>query len=100
MTTKKIKVLYISYDGMTDNLGKSQVIPYLKGLILYGYEFTILSCEKSKRLETNGNETANFLKSAGIIWEPIIYTKSPPIFSTLYDFNKLKRKAKALQKKK
>ena len=27
------KILYISYDGMTDPLGQSQVIPYLVGLV-------------------------------------------------------------------
>jgi glycosyltransferase involved in cell wall biosynthesis len=97
MIAKKIKVLYVSYDGMTDNLGKSQVIPYLKGLSSHGYEFTILSCEKSERLKTNGKETAIFLKSIGINWEPIIYTKRPPVISTLFDFYSLKRKAKELQ---
>ncbi len=29
---EETKVLYLSYDGMTDPLGQSQVIPYLVGL--------------------------------------------------------------------
>ncbi len=32
MDVKNKKVLFISYDGMTDQLGQSQVIPYLKAL--------------------------------------------------------------------
>ncbi len=47
------KILFISYDGMTDPLGQSQVIPYLEGLTKYGYLFTILSCDKPKMYKEN-----------------------------------------------
>src|SRR5438874_2415318 len=40
------KILFISYDGMTDPLGQSQVIPYLANLSKFGYRFTIFSCDK------------------------------------------------------
>ena len=40
------KILYISYDGMTDQLGQSQVIPYMQGLAKLGQKITILSAEK------------------------------------------------------
>ena len=40
------RILYISYDGMTDALGEGQVINYLIGLRAYNYEFDILSFEK------------------------------------------------------
>ena len=39
-------ILFISYDGMTDPLGQSQVIPYLQGLSKKGFQFYLLSCEK------------------------------------------------------
>lgn len=42
----KKQVLYISYDGMTDPLGQSQVLPYLVGLSKEGFQFTLVSCEK------------------------------------------------------
>ncbi len=38
MKNKKGHILYISYDGMTDPLGQSQVLPYLKGLAKKGYK--------------------------------------------------------------
>ncbi len=37
------RVLYISYNGMLDALGQSQVIPYLKELSKLGVQFTLLS---------------------------------------------------------
>ena len=45
-----MRALYISYDGMTDPLGRSQVLPYLQGLSERGHEITLLSCEKPARM--------------------------------------------------
>ena len=41
-------VLYLSYDGMTDPLGQSQVIPYLSH-ISENFKITIISFEKKKK---------------------------------------------------
>ena len=49
------KVLYISYDGMTDPLGQSQVLPYVFGLQKRGYEFHVLSFEKMDRYNKQGH---------------------------------------------
>ena len=92
-------ILFISYDGMTDPLGQSQVIPYLAGLSRFGYEFTILSCEKPKNYLLHKNEVQKILQSSGIKWEPIPYHKKPAILSTIYDAIHLNRKAKKLHAK-
>lgn len=84
---------------MTDPLGQSQVIPYLIGLTKYGYQFTILSCEKKERYSLYKNEVDNLLKSSSIKWSPIFYHKKPPILSTVYDVYQLKKKAKQLHTK-
>ena len=52
-STNMKKILFISYDGMTDVLGQSQVIPYLAGLTKMGYTFTILSCDKPDKYLAN-----------------------------------------------
>lgn len=92
-------VLYISYDGMTDSLGQSQVIPYLIGLSKKGYSFTILSCEKKDNYQSNSGIIANVLSSNNIKWEPVFYTKNPPVLSTLYDYYNLINKARSLHVK-
>ena len=38
-------VLYLSYDGMADPLGQSQVLPYLEGLVSKGHKFSLISFE-------------------------------------------------------
>ncbi len=88
-----IPVLYISYDGMTDPLGQSQVIPYLIGLTHKGYSITLLSCEKPEAFEKNKSRISELLKANGINWQPIPYTKKPPVLSTVYDVFQLKKKA-------
>ncbi len=81
---------------MTDPLGQSQVIPYLAGLSKYGYEFTILSCEKPKKYISRKKEVEDLIKSLPIKWVPITYHKKPAVFSTLYDVYRLQKKAHQL----
>ncbi len=97
-TVNKIKVLYVSYDGMTDPLGQSQVIPYLIGLSKLGFEIHILSAEKIKNFEINNERIKTLLDANGIFWHPENYTKKPPVISTVLDIFKLQRKAEKLHK--
>lgn len=78
---------------MTDPLGQSQVIPYLTGLSKYGYRFTILSCEKPKRFISQKKCVKNLLEPYSIKWIPLPYHKNPPVFSSLYDVYRLRKKA-------
>ena len=96
MDVKNKKVLFISYDGMTDQLGQSQVIPYLKALTKQGYSFHILSVEKKKRLEERGALIRGILQEAGIRWTTLLFSTRPPLLSKIYDQWKLNRKAAAI----
>ncbi len=91
------KILYISYDGMTDPLGRSQVLPYLAGLAARGHRITILSCEKPRE-SGQAAEVARICNEAGIEWRPIAYHKNPPIFSSIYDAAMLTRRARKLHR--
>lgn len=93
------RILFISYDGMTDPLGQSQVIPYLQGLTKFGFHFTILSCEKSGAFEKNKDQVNASLKNYPIEWVTIPYHKTPPVFSSIYDVWQLWKKASQLHSK-
>ena len=93
------KILFISYDGMTDPLGQSQVIPYLSGLTKYGYRFTILSCDKPVTFAANKQYVDALLKDFPIEWVSIPYHKNPPVLSSVYDYYRLKKKAIELHEK-
>ena len=93
------KILFISYDGMTDPLGQSQVIPYLQGLSLRGFEIFLLSCEKKQALVNNRELVNEMLQGYNIKWSTLPYTKTPPVFSTLIDIVKLRRAAMKIYRK-
>jgi glycosyltransferase involved in cell wall biosynthesis len=93
-----MKVIFISYDGMTDVLGQSQVIPYLSGLTKYGYSFTILSCDKPAKYTAQAQYVKDLLKELPIEWVSLPYHKHPPVLSSLYDLLRLKQTAVKLQK--
>ena len=62
------KILFITYDGLTDQLGQSQILPYIKGLSKMGYQFTILSCEKPDKLLELGTLIQGLCDEDGIGW--------------------------------
>ncbi|MEZ5003139.1 MAG: glycosyltransferase [Chitinophagales bacterium] len=96
---KNKHVLYLSYDGMTDPLGQSQVLPYLVSLSKKGYRFSLVSFDKPDRFELNNGIIQKIVDEAGIKWYPQVYHKSPPILSTLYDIRKLKKVCEIIYKK-
>jgi hypothetical protein len=70
-----MQVLFVSYDGMTDALGQSQVLPYLLGLSKKGYNITILSVEKKEVFEKRKNIILEIVQKNNIDWQYIFYTK-------------------------
>jgi glycosyltransferase involved in cell wall biosynthesis len=92
------KVLYISLDGMTDPLGQSQVLPYLKELSQKGFQITLLSLEKKERFRAHKSLIQSICQEANINWQPIFYSQAIPILSSVYNVFKLKQKAFSLQK--
>lgn len=87
--TPRPTVLYLSYDGLTDPLGQSQILPYLEGLSDKGYSFHIFSFEKSARFKDLKIIIERRCLEKNIVWHPMTYTKKPPILSTLHDLRKL-----------
>jgi glycosyltransferase involved in cell wall biosynthesis len=84
---------------MTDPLGQGQVLSYLSGLALKGYTITLISFEKPDRFLKDRDTIQAICTKAGIQWMPLSYTKSPPVFSTLYDIRRMLGKAKQLHRK-
>lgn len=68
--------LYITFDGLSDPLGQSQILPYLTGIAWSGYHITILSCEKKERIAKEEARIREQLKPYGISWDYIIYNEA------------------------
>ncbi len=95
-----VTILYLSYDGLTDPLGQSQVLPYLKGLSSKGYQFTVISAEKQENFSIRKPTVQKLVQEAGIDWQPLFYTKKPPVLSTLWDLQQMYRQAVRLHREK
>lgn len=79
-------VLYISYDGMLEPLGQSQVLAYQERLAP-DMELHLLSFEKSddwNNLEARA-KIARRMSDAGISWHPCRYHRRPSALATAYD---------------
>ena len=98
--SKKFRVLYISYDGLTDPLGQSQVLAYLSRINKEkGVEYDIITFDKPENFAKNSSRVNEILKTTSIKWHSLQYHKSPPILSTMYDLREGWKKIKALYKK-
>lgn len=83
------RVLFISYNGMLDPLGQTQVIPYLRELAQRGVKFTLLSFERDKAFTSEGQSSCEALKQQlrqqGIEWHWLRYHQRPSLPATVYD---------------
>jgi glycosyltransferase involved in cell wall biosynthesis len=81
-----VSILYISYDGMLEPLGQSQVLAYLKRLAA-GRIIHLVSFEKAadwnKVIERE--LLAEDIEMAGIVWHPLRYHKRPSALATSWD---------------
>jgi len=93
-------ILFVSYDGMTDPLGQSQVLPYIREITKSNYEYTLISFEKSDRYIKFNDAISKFFLESNINWQPIRYADKIPIVSTIWNVFRLQRKVFKLHKKK
>lgn len=79
-------ILYISYDGMLEPLGQSQVVAYLERLAL-GRRIHLISYEKPLDWRDCERRSAmqRRLDATDIRWHPLRYHKSPSAPATAYD---------------
>src|SRR5262249_1163398 len=74
-------VAYVSYDGIHDQLGQSQVLPYVTGLAAqHGHTFDLVSFEKPGA-PTGWRETI----APGVRWTGLRYHQTPTVPATSFD---------------
>ena len=84
---KKSNILYISYDGLMEPLGESQVLSYLEPLSEQ-YRIEIISFEKSSDLKSERKELfKKRLQVKGIKWHMLRYHERPSLLATIFDIS-------------
>ncbi len=82
----KASILYISYTGLLDPLGQSQVLQYVLGLAP-DFRMTLLTFEKPEALQ-DGDRLADLLaqcRQAGVDWHYLHYHRRPSLLASVYD---------------
>lgn len=80
------RVLYVSYDGLLEPLGQSQVLAYLRGLAPR-HRITLLTYEKPAdwAVEARRRRMVEDVRRAGIRWIALGYHNSPAPFAAAFD---------------
>ena len=97
MKEKIKKIIYLTYDGLTDPLGQSQIIPYLSRLSNEMLKIDIISFEKKETFLKTKSFIDDKLSNKNIDWHPLKYTKKPAIISTVFDIYIAYKLVKKLQ---
>jgi glycosyltransferase involved in cell wall biosynthesis len=98
---KQKQILYLSYTGLTEPLGQSQVLAYLQGLSVIGlYKFTVISFEHPEYFKRNKESIERSCADADIEWHPLPYEKINPVLATIKRVLAIKKKAFLLHNKK
>ncbi|SMY38166.1 MULTISPECIES: glycosyltransferase [Photobacterium] len=86
---KKI-VLYLSYTGILEPLGQSQILAYLTRLSC-SYRFILITFEKKDDFDNKiqVDKLKSLCYENNIIWKPRIYHKKPRLFATSWDLTNL-----------
>jgi glycosyltransferase involved in cell wall biosynthesis len=88
-------VLYITQNGITDHIGRSQVAPYVLGLAELGFKIHVLSAEKPGQDALIEQYQKQF-DVAGIRWTRVAYHSKPKIIAQAYTQLLMKRAARRI----
>lgn len=80
-----MRVLYISYNGLQEPLGRNQVLPYISGLAGLGHTFTVLSFEKPESDRESTRQEVRDLLPPGTRWLRRRYHRRPSLPATAWD---------------
>ncbi len=90
MKKKKFHHLFITYDGLLDPLGGSQIIPYLKSIAKSERKIKVVSFEKNKNVEIKKiNSLRSDLLKNNISWKSIKFSENFGKIGKIYDLNKM-----------
>lgn len=81
--------LFITYDGLLDPLGGSQILPYLRGIAKHPRPLHIVSFEKPDRYATGAAQMRTELAQAGIGWTPLSFTAGWGKFGKIWDLARM-----------
>ncbi len=90
-------VLFITYDGLLDPLGGSQILPYLYSIASHPRRLHIISFEKPARFKAGAARLRHDLAEHGIRWTPLSFTSRAGKLGKIWDLMRMYGTALRLQ---
>jgi|TARA_B100001964_G_C14235860_1_gene602419 glycosyltransferase involved in cell wall biosynthesis len=81
----QLNILYITYDGLLDPLGGSQILPYIYGISSKGKSIHILSFEKKTKSKKELAFLKKKLNTQNISWSYLSFTSKLGIIGKVFD---------------
>lgn len=92
-----MSALFITYDGLLDPLGGSQILPYLRSIARHPRILHIVSFEKADRFAAGAKQLQIQLAQSGIEWSPLPFTTQFGKLGKLWDLARMYGTAIRLQ---
>jgi glycosyltransferase involved in cell wall biosynthesis len=86
---KPLPSLFITYDGLLDPLGGSQILPYVYSIAQHPRPLHILSFEKPDRFSAGADALHRELSQYGIGWTPLSFTSRLGKLGKLWDLARM-----------
>lgn len=90
-----MSILYITQNGVTDHIGRSQVAPYVLGLANAGFAMHVLSAEKEGQ-DSLVARYAKLFDHAGVRWTRVPYRNRPPLLGQAWTQYRMQRAAQRI----
>ncbi len=90
-------VLFITYDGLLDPLGGSQILPYIYSIAEHPRLVHVISFEKPARFREGGDNLKKELRDKGVNWTPLSFTSRLGKLGKAWDLSQMYRVALGLQ---
>lgn len=85
VNNKPLLPMFVTYDGLLDALGASQILPYIKCITTMQNGLVVLSFEKTIRLVQDHQIMRADLEKHGIHWKPLKFTSNLGAWGKLWD---------------
>ena len=89
MSSKPLFPMYVTYDGLLDTLGASQILPYIKIIAARQGGMVVLSYEKPDRFARGRQAMSLDLRAHAIHWKPLRFSSSFGVFGKLWDMARM-----------
>ena len=81
--------MFITYDGLLDTLGASQILPYIKDIAATQDGMVVLSFEKPHRFVLGQQSMRADLGKHSIFWKPLRFTSNLGAMGKLWDMARM-----------